>query len=70
MPTALLIVLSLAGTPQFIIAQPSMEICALNARALDGMLNAQAAFAECWDQSVQAFRQREHVRPPEGERID
>jgi hypothetical protein len=66
----LLMMLSAAGSPIFVIPQPDMDTCIANAVVMDRVLNGKVASAECWDQSTQAFRMRPHAQPPSDERID
>ena len=68
----LLIVMSASGSPQFILPQPDMQVCRMNAALMDRMLDkATNNSAECWDQLTQAFMRLEHRAPsPPGDRID
>lgn len=68
----LLIVLSIAGGPQFVIPQTSLEACMGNQAEMTVLMNPKAVVSGCWDMGTQSFVKLPHPAPPppEGEEVN
>lgn len=51
----LLVVMSVAGSPQFVLPMSDLAVCSANQALLLNMMGKDKAIVGCWDMSRQAF---------------